>query len=173
MVTSDETGIHTFSGYRRENISSNIKIYLRDKALNIDTDMESNDYSVQLDANVTYTSRFELVFKLEFTSAGNGSSPKGDIAGVDTTTTVTGIRENKNANYLVIQNENEIVISNQNGINGAIKIFDVTGKLVWEKENLKNQVSQIINLNSIAGGSYFITILSNGEKVFTKHWVRP
>ena len=173
VVTSDEAGMHTFSGYKRENLPANFKIYLRDKRLGIDTDLQSSDYTISLDPNIEYSSRFELVFINTIENAGTGSSPKGDLAGADTSTTVTGISENKNANYLVIQNENEIVISNQNGINGAIKIFDVTGKLVWEKENLKNQVAETINLNSIAGGSYFITILSNGEKVFTKHWVRP
>jgi hypothetical protein len=173
VVTSDEHGMHTFSGYKRENMPSNLKIYLRDKRLNIDTDLETGDYTITLDANVEYASRFELVFKSEITSAGNGSSPKGDLAGADTTTTVTGINETIKSNFTFIQNENEIVISNQEGINGSILIFDVTGKLIWEKENVKNQVSQTINIGTIPGGTYFITILSNGEKVFTYNWVKP
>jgi hypothetical protein len=172
VVTSDEAGMHTFSGYKRENIPANLKIYLRDNRLNIDTDMASNDYTIQLDANVEYTARFELVFKNTITSAGTGNSTKGGTGGADTST-VTGIDENTNSNFTLIQNENEIVISNKDGMNGAIKIFDVTGKLIWKKENIQNQVSQTINLNSISSGTYFITIIHDGKMVLTKQWVRP
>ena len=173
VLFTDDSGIHTFSKYHSENLPINFKVYLKDLVTGIQQDLTSGDYTVTLNGNQEYLNRFELVFENSINNAGTGNGTKDGSNGADTTTTVTGINENTNSNFTVTQNENDILIANQNGINGSIQIFDVTGKLVWVKENLNNQVSQTINLNSISSGTYFITIVENEKMVYTKQWIRP
>ena len=167
VVTSDETGTHSFSGYKREKLPSNFKIYIRDKVLGIDFDLADGDYTVDLDANVKYDSRFELVF--QHTMGQND----GSGAGNPDSTFTTGIEDQIKSDFLLTQNHNELVISNPNGLQGEIRIFDISGRLIWTKTGVEASTSQTVSWSSFTAGTYFITITQNEERLFITPVVKP
>ena len=155
VLFTDESGSHVFKEYKREDLSANIKIYLRDKTNGITHDLSQSNYSVALQANVTYRNRFELVINFEVT-ATSGNSPKG---------TTTAVEEIIEEDFMVFQQNGNLIISNQNGKTGMVQVFDMTGKLL-----LKNKIGvSDLTLNSwsnLSSGSYLITITNNGERLF-------
>ena len=165
VVTSDETGTHIFSGYKRENIPAEFKIYLRDKVLGIDFDLSSGNYHVDLEANQEYTTRFKLVFKNEIQITGGGSGSKGGSGNPDST--VTSITtSNPKSLFVLATTPNGYVLSNQDGFTGDILILDLTGKTVWTKTNLDKTNSITISLKGISSGMYILELRNNSERIY-------
>ncbi len=173
VVTSDEAGTHKFSGYQRENLPANFKIYLKDKFLDITYDLAQGDYTVELDANIEYTHRFELVFKNEINNTGNGQGTKGGSGNSGSGSTVTGIDETIKSDFTLIQNAEELVLSNPDGLQGEIRIYDIAGRLIWTKTGVASSTSQTVSWSSFTAGTYFITITQNEQRLFITPVVKP
>jgi hypothetical protein len=100
VVFTNENGTHTFTNYKRENLANGFKIYLRDKLLGIDFDLGTGDYQVDLVANTTYTSRFELVFKnLSPKADGHLAVKDGNISKPNLAGGVTSVSESEKSTY--------------------------------------------------------------------------
>ena len=174
VVFTDESGTHTFINYERENIPNDFKIFLRDKDLGIDTELGSSDYQVTLTANTEYADRFQLVFKNELGQAGGAGTSKGGAKGSGNSGNITSVETNNfDSSFKVIQSNDFITLINDEGFSGAIQLRDITGKLIWQKESIKNSNSERVNISQLTGGTYFITIMKNGERLFFKQFIRP
>jgi hypothetical protein len=165
VATSDESGIHTFSSYKKENIPENIHIILYDKELGIKHDIMNQDYHVSLTANVEYTTRFELIFTNEY-QMNNGSI---DIAEEKSGTKyyhVNSTNETTEDHFSVVQYSGIIELHNPNGIQGTIQLFDITGKSIRVIE--QTEMAEIIKIDSgtLKPGIYFIQISSNNKSIY-------
>jgi len=150
-VFTAETGTHTFSEVKRENIGTGMTIFLRDTKTGMEYDLTKGDYTVELDANTTNT-RFELVFT------------NNDAA--------TSVKETVKSNYLLLTTGEGYILQNDEGINGDIQVIDVTGKVIWTKNNVNsNQVN--IDLTSVSSGLFIIQVINNNERVYTNKIVNP
>ncbi|UTW67273.1 T9SS type A sorting domain-containing protein [bacterium SCSIO 12643] len=165
VVFSDEYGTHQFEEYKRENLPNNFEIYIRDKFLGLDHNLANGPYNVDLNPNVEYKSRFELVFKYKMQQSGGGSGSKGGG-------TVTSVEKNIDPDFKVLQDQNTITISHPNGINGDVTIIDITGKVLFQKQNVKSNNLQI-QWHNFAAGSYFISIQNNNQRSFFKQIIKP
>ncbi|MGB1004328.1 MAG: LamG-like jellyroll fold domain-containing protein [Salibacteraceae bacterium] len=172
VAFTSENGIHTFSNYDREYIPNGFKIYIRDKYLGIDFDLGAGDYEVDLVANTTYSNRFELVYKnLAEKAIGPGAVKDGVLTKPNLTSQISGIEEETQSQFKLTYSENGYSITNHHGINGLVKVMDVTGKIIWTNQAI-NTTSVLINLNNHTTGIYFIEVTSNGERVYQNKIMR-
>jgi len=161
LFTAD-SGLHTFEKYKTENLPVSIKVYIRDLDSGDTHEITNNNFTVSLQGNVEYLNRFELIFKNEIGSTGGGNSDKGNPNNGDTTvTSITNI--DPTADYNLQREYNSYILSHPNGINGDIKVLDVTGKVIWTRTNITGDSTVRINLESISLGVYFINVVSNKE----------
>jgi len=164
VVFTDEYGTHQFEEYKRENLPANFKIFIRDKFLGLDHNLADGPYTVDLNPNVEYKSRFELVFKYQMQQSGGGTGSKDGGK-------VTSVEDNIDPDFKVIQDQNFVTISHPNGINGDVTIIDLTGKVLFQRQNVQNSNLQI-QWNNFAAGSYFINIQNNDQRSFFKQIVK-
>jgi hypothetical protein len=172
LVFSQEDGNHSFTEYRRENIPANLAIFLHDKVLGTYHDLATGNYIVNLNKNIEYKTRFELIFKYKAQTNGGSSNGNLGLGSGSTsngqTTSVTNVEANQ---FTVSQNENEILLQNDNGIIGNIKLIDVTGRIVWSKNQVNaNKIS--IPWNSQSTGVYFISVENNNNRLFFQQIVQ-
>ncbi len=166
VIWSADSGIHTFSNYQTQNIPSHIKIYLKDNDLNEVHELTSA-YSASLDANVTYTERFEIIFEYNVDIAGGGQGSKGSgnsSGGNDTN--ITSIDETLIEKYTVKNTPDGFLLEHSTGIYGAVTVLDITGKTVWSKSNLTGSTSEEINIQELSTGIYFIEVINKNKRLF-------
>ncbi len=172
-VFTDESGIHSFTNYKKKQIPGSLKIYLRDLVLGTDYDLSTGAYDVSLLANTTYDQRFQLVFVNELDIKDNGHGGKDGINPPDTTGLTTSITASiTNPDFLFIQEDGIIKITNENGFTGNIQIIDISGKQVYAHFGIENSLSQTINLNGIAQGTYFLSITNDHTILYNKQFVK-
>jgi hypothetical protein len=165
VVFSDEYGTHQFNEYKRENLPNNFKIFLRDKFLVTDHNLANGPYNVELNPNVEYKSRFELVFKYQLQQTGGGSGTKGSG-------NVTSVDESIDPNFSLTQSPEYLSISHPNGLNGNLTVIDITGKILFQKQNLQGTNNLNIYWNNFSSGSYFITIQNGNQRTFFRQVIR-
>ena len=155
VISSDESGNHVFSNYKKEQIPENIHVILHDKTLGIKHDIKNHDYQVSLSANVAYTDRFELIFKNEYLINDSDFEGPQEL-----------ISEQASEYFSVIQSSNIIEINNPNGIQGTIKIYDVTGKVITIIQQSEIDEKVQINAGALKPGIYFIQISHNNKNIY-------
>jgi hypothetical protein len=165
VVLSDQYGTHQFDEYKRESLPNNFKIFLRDKFLGTDHNLENGPYNVELNPNVEYKSRFELVFKYQMQQTGGGSGTKGSG-------NVTSVNESIDPDFSLTQNSEYLSISHPNGLDGNLTIIDISGKILFQKQNLQGTNNLNIYWNNFSSGSYFITIRNDEHRIFFKQIIK-
>jgi hypothetical protein len=164
VLSSDEGGVHTIKEYQRENLSKNMVIYVHDKTQGIMHDISTGHFTVDLNENQEYRTRFELVVKYEMSSA-SGSGSKGSPAD---STNVTSIQDTENSGFSVVANSEQLQVLNKNGTKGTLQIFDITGKIIFEKDLGNEIITRVPYWFSIAAGSYIITVSNKKTSLFTE-----
>jgi hypothetical protein len=114
---------------------------------------------------VEYKSRFELVFKYQLQQTGGGSGTKGSG-------NVTSIDENIDPDFNLTQSPEYLSISHPNGLNGNLTVIDITGKILFQKQNLQGTNNLNIYWNNFSSGSYFITIQNGDQITFFRQVIR-
>ena len=166
---SADSGIHTFSKYHSENIPDDITIYIKDNVNGTIHNFDDGDYQVDLDAQVNYDTRFEIVFEktIEIASGGTGSKGSGNpaTASIDV---VTGINTVGTENQFVLATTTTgYTLSNESGFSGVIVLMDVTGKVVWSN-NQEEQINSFnIPTNELSQGIYFIEVIKNDQRIYS------
>lgn len=150
-VWTAESGDHTISQMSQENLDHH-KVLLRDNLTGTVTDLTKSDYIVSLVANEDYDGRFQLIFDHSLSSS-NTDTTNGDIS--------TGVEDLENQDFVVRTIENGFTLINENGINGNIEVYDVAGKVIWNKENVNGSTQVDINISTESTGVYFIRVMNN------------
>ena len=164
-VISDEYGNHVFSKYNSENLPEQLKVYLRDNYLGTSHDLSQGDYIVTLNPNVEYISRFELILANKLNQNNGSSGIKSDLTS-GSTTIETGIDENLNASFNLIQNKDVITISNEVGFQGYIQLIDITGKTVWSINQSSSVTSLNIDISHLQTGIFILRITNDTHNIY-------
>ncbi len=164
-VFSDEYGDHVFSKYNTENLPTQFRIYLRDNYLGIDHDLSQGDYVVTLNPNVEYVSRFELILENKLNQNDGASGTKLDLTS-DTTSTTTGINDNLSLGFTLIQNQDIVTISNEEGFQGNVHLLDITGKTVWSTNQSSSVTSLNIDISHLQTGIFVLRITNNQQSIY-------
>jgi hypothetical protein len=169
LVFSADSGIHTFSNYKSQNIPKNVKVYLKDNGTGLIHDLSISDYQIHLNGNQTLRNRFELVFEntLDIAIGGTGSKGSGNI--IDTTTTVTGINDISNhSEYILKSVENGYILENLSGIIGTVQIIDISGKVLWTSAHKNGETALTINLSGFTPGIYLIDLIEQSNHLYSR-----
>lgn len=156
-IFTAESGNHTFFEYQRENIPSGVNVYLKDNTTGTLHNLLDGNYSVNLDANETYTSRFELVFE----NVSYATSVKESVE-----------QSNTDSSFEIKRIENVYTVSNTEGFKGTLRVYDVTGKIVIEQAIGLEVFDVQFNLSGFAQGVYVVHIVSNERPIFSGKIIR-
>ncbi|MFT6801746.1 MAG: hypothetical protein ACJA2N_000929 [Salibacteraceae bacterium] len=170
LVFSADSGIHTFAKYHAENMPNNITVYIKDNLLGSIHNFENGDYQVCLNAQINYDSRFEIVFEktIEIAGGGNGSKGSGN-PNTDSSDVVTNVMNSSTQNQFVLATTtNGYILNNEDGFSGIIVLMDVTGKVVWTTNQIEETNSITILTNEFSQGIYFIEILTDNQRTYSK-----
>ncbi|MEP7171270.1 MAG: T9SS type A sorting domain-containing protein, partial [Bacteroidota bacterium] len=82
--------------------------------------------------------------------------------------------DNKSFSILFIKDDNHFGIYVFNAMNekSALKIFDIAGRLVFEKEDFSVNKNEEINISFLKKGIYFLKMQDNAENIFSEKFVR-
>lgn len=131
-----------------QNFESDQPIYVHDTENNSFTDLKTQDFNINLDAN-NYTDRFKIVFN-------NNSLSTTEISFDD---------------LRVFQNNDiaELKILNPNSLNiKAFSLFDVSGKEVVNKKVYNSENAYTCSTKSLSNGVYIIKISLDNNQLFNK-----
>lgn len=166
-VRTSETGIHTFSELKRDYIPNSVNVFLRDLETGAMHDLSKGDLSIRLKAEVDYNGRFEMVF---INTALENSDDAISGVGGDAVTSVENIVSD--SEYKLLNEANGYSLYNADGINGTIRVMDVTGKVMFTQTNISNTPTVRLDLNGFSGGVYIVEIIENGSRVYTTKLVK-
>tara|TARA_R110002050_G_scaffold97893_3_gene203434 strand:+ start:18618 stop:27962 length:9345 start_codon:yes stop_codon:yes gene_type:complete len=167
VLFTDTTGIHTIAKYKTENLPANMIIYVRDLETGTVHNLSTGDYQVYLLGNQEYKNRFELIFEHNISKDNGGNGTKGGTGNGDTATTVTGIDDSFiQDQFRLATTPNGYVLSRNEGITGDIVIVDVTGKVIWSKTNINNDLQIMIDLSHVSAGMYILELRNDNERIY-------
>ena len=126
-------------------------IYLRDRLLNVDFNLASGSYTFVSEAG-TFDNRFEIVYQTN--SLG-----------------VTNPIFNESQVVIYKSRSNELSINTGNFVMSSVKIFDISGRLLFEKKDI--DASQALLNIGLATEVLLVQITSNDGVVVTKKVLFP
>jgi hypothetical protein len=125
-------------------------VYLKDKMLNVTHDIKASAYTFTSDQG-TFADRFDVVYN---NSTLNISTPTFDA---------NSVIVYKDDNKVVNINAGKVVMKN-------VKIYDVRGRLVYEKSNINTTTATLNDLKA-EQSVLLVKITSDDNKVVTKKMV--
>jgi hypothetical protein len=155
-IVSDEGGIHTISRAAFETAGAPLKIYLKDKQLNVIHDFDNGNYQTHLSANVRYLNRFEIIFEYDGLNNQNGSG-KDNVTSID----------NINSFFNLVSVKNGFTINSNKGILGNIEVYDIAGHLVYTEVLTAKVTSKTITLSN-ASGIYIVKVTNDQNESQTQ-----
>lgn len=136
------------------NVSDNVEVYLHDKSNNSYTDIRNDVFDITLDAG-TYNDRFEVVFR-------NASQEQEELEITEEEITSSfNVYQNNTNNVLTIKNPKAYIVK-------SFMMFDVTGKLIYNKTNLGNNEEYTFPTSSLSNGMYLTKVTTDQDFEITK-----
>jgi hypothetical protein len=142
LKAENENNIYSITIKEMKDVSENIEVFIHDKELDTYTDIISNTFDISLPKG-DYDNRFEIVFR--------NSSEVLDNEDITETIESFDVYQNNKIKEFIINNPKSHTIK-------SFTMFDVTGKVIFKKQNLGNQTQYTIPTNSISSGTYITKI---------------
>lgn len=136
------------------NLPEVANVYLHDKTTDLYYDIKNSLYDVTLPAG-TYNTRYEITFK-------NGALGVGGAENQ-----VFLIQQDNVNKKIIIKNPSQIELAN-------CSLYDVVGKLVFNKDKLGTQTTYTFSTNDLSNGIYIVKLTTNdktekGQKIIVKN----
>lgn len=136
------------------NLPEVANVYLHDKTTELYYDIKNSLYDVTLPAG-TYNTRYEITFK-------NGALGVGGAENQ-----VFLIQQDNVNKKIIIKNPSQIELAN-------CSLYDVVGKLVFNKDKLGTQTTYTFSTNDLSNGIYIVKLTTNdktekGQKIIVKN----
>lgn len=146
-IKTRNTGLATFSIEDLENIPNNKEIYLKDNLLGIVHNIKASDYTTTVNTG-TVENRFEMVFQ-------NPSLSNNDFE-------IEGI-----SFFFNVENQWLQINNSENKLLSKVKLFNLIGQEVFEKELNSNNTSIQIPVN-LAKGVYIVNLKAEESSMSKK-----
>jgi hypothetical protein len=138
-----------------KNISESIEVFVHDKFEDTYTDIRGGAFEITLPQG-EYDNRFEVVFR------DNSQILTDEIIDLENEVLKS---------FLVYQNNtnNQLVIKNpQSHIIKSFIMYDVTGKVIFNKQNLGNELEYSFPTNNLSAGTYITKVTTDQNFEITK-----
>ena len=137
-----------------EDVSDNVDIYIHDKLNETYTDIRNNVFDITLDAGV-YNDRFEVVFR-------NASQEQEELDITEEVITSSfNVYQNNTNNVLTIKNPKAYIVK-------SFTMYDVTGKIIYNKQNLGNNEEYTFPTSTLSNGMYLTKVVTDRDFEITK-----
>ena len=135
-------------------VSDNVDVYIHDKLNNTYTDIRNGVFDITLDAG-TYNDRFEVVFK-------NASQEQEELDITEEVITSSfNVYQNNTNNVLTIKNPKAYIVK-------SFTMYDVTGKIIYNKQNLGNNEEYTFPTSTLSNGMYLTKVVTDRDFEITK-----
>ena len=155
IAAKNNMSTYSITVNRLKNVSDNVDVYIYDKLNNTYTDIKHGTLDITLDAG-TYNDRFEVVFK----NASQEQEEELEITEEDVVNSFNVYQNNTN-NVLTIKNPKAYIVK-------SFMMFDVTGKLIYNKTNLGNNEEYTFPTSSLSNGMYLTKVTTDQDFEITK-----
>ncbi|MFN3753488.1 T9SS type A sorting domain-containing protein [Flavobacterium sp.] len=143
-VKSTNNSTFKFDASMISNFNEAQDVFMYDALNNSYHDIKNNTYEVVLPTG-TYNDRFEITFK--DTNLGGESNIKSDLV----------IVQNNNAQTLMVSNPNDLDLK-------SVKLYDITGKQIFDKQRLGVQSNYQFSTSGLAGAVYLVEVVTNDNR---------
>jgi hypothetical protein len=155
LNADEETNEYSITINSSNNVSDNIEVFVYDKEEDTYTDIKNGVFEITL-AQGEYDNRFEIVFK----DASKEANEDLLITEVEVIGSFDVFQNNTN-NQLVIKNPKSHIVK-------SFTMYDVTGKLIYNKHNLGNDTEYTFPTNTLSSGAYITKITTDQNFEITK-----
>jgi len=131
-----------------KNVSPNVEVFIYDKEADTYTDILNGTFEISLPQG-EYDNRFEVVFK----DASKEANEEILITETEVTNSFDVFQNNTN-NQLVIKNPKSHIVK-------SFTMYDVSGKLIYNKHNLGNETEYTFPTNTLSSGAYITKIVTD------------
>jgi hypothetical protein len=154
IIAEDDLSTFSITINSLDNVSDNVDVYLYDNLNNSYTDIRNGTFDITLDAG-TYNDRFEVVFK-------NASQEQEELEITEEEIVNSfNVYQNNTNNVLTIKNPKAYIVK-------SFMMFDVTGKLIYNKTNLGNNEEYTFPTSSLSNGMYLTKVTTDQDFEITK-----
>lgn len=143
-VKSTNNATFKFDASMISNFDESQDVFMYDAQDNIYHDIRNSTYEVVLPTGV-YNNRFEITFK--DANLNNESNIKSDLV----------IFQNNAVQTFTVSNPNALDLK-------SVKLYDITGKQIFDKQNLGVQNSYEFSTNGLAGAVYLVEVVTNDNR---------
>ena len=155
LNADNDTNTYSVTINSLTNVSNNIEVFIYDKEEDTYTDIKNGAFEITL-AQGEYDNRFEVVFK----DASKESIEENLITEAEVTGSFT-VFQNNPSNQLVIKNPKSYIVK-------SFTMYDVTGKLIYNKHNLGNDTEYTFPTNTLSTGTYITKVTTDQNFEITK-----
>nr|PHS06366.1 MAG: hypothetical protein COA88_10775 [Kordia sp.] len=155
MLAENNQSTYSVTIYSTEDIADSVEIFMHDKLNDTYTNIRNGTFEITLDVG-THNDRFEVVFK--------DASKEANDELIITEAEITGsfdVFQNNTNNQLVIKNPKSYIVK-------SFTMYDVTGKLIYNKHNLGNDTEYTFPTNTLSSGTYITKITTDQNFEITK-----
>jgi len=131
-----------------KNVSPNVEVFIYDKEADTYTDIRNGAFEITLPQG-EYDNRFEVVFK----DASKEANEELQITEAEVTDSFV-VFQNNTSDQLTIKNPKSYIVK-------SFTMYDVTGKLIYNKHNLGNETEYIFPTNTLSTGTYITKVVTD------------
>jgi hypothetical protein len=151
----NQTNTYSVTINSMKDVSEDIEVFVYDKELETYNDIKNGTFDISLPEG-EYNDRFEIVFR------DTSREILGEI--LDNEAEVTGsfdVYQNNTSNQFIIKNPQSHIVK-------SFIMYDVTGKMIFNKQNLGNELEYSFPTNNLSSGTYITKITTNQNFEITK-----
>ena len=138
-----------------ENVSDNVDVFIHDKQNDTYTDIRNGVYEITLDAG-EHNDRFDIVFK------DRASEELEEIINTEEAVTSSfNVYQNNTNSMLTIKNPKAYIVK-------SFTMYDVTGKVIYNKQNLGNNEVYTFPTNTLSSGMYVTKVVTDQDFEISK-----
>jgi hypothetical protein len=155
LNAENETNTYSVTIHKMNDVSESVEVYIHDKELDTYNDIKNGSFDISLPQG-DYNDRFEIVFK--------DASQQIIEEIIETEAEVTGsfdVFQNNAANQFVIKNPQSHIIK-------LFVMYDISGKVIYNKQNLGNEIEYNFPTNNLSSGTYITKITTDQNFEITK-----
>jgi len=155
LNANNETNTYSVTINALNNVSENVNVFVHDKEADTYTDIKNGAFEITLPQG-KYDNRFEIVFK-----DASKEAEQIILASEEEVIGSFDVFQNNKNNELVIKNPKSYIVK-------SFTMYDVTGKLIYNKHNLGNETEYTFPTNTISSGTYITKVTTDQDFEITK-----
>jgi len=155
LNADNETNSYSVTINALNNIADDVEVFVYDKDENTYTDIRNGIFEISLPQG-EYDNRFEIVFK-----DASKETVQEQLVIEEVVTGSFEVFQNNANDQLTIKNPKSYIVK-------SFTMYDVTGKLIFNKHNLGNNIEYTFPTNTLSAGTYITKVVTDQDFEISK-----